>query len=167
MKKTLLINSSWEPLMFVDEKKVISLMMRNKIEIMSYWEGTEFIPSMNLELPAVIKLHKYVKRKFNIPRFCRKAIFSRDNLSCQYCMVTLSFNTATIDHVVPKSLGGKTEWENCVTSCFDCNGKKSNKMLDNFNKKLIKKPVPPSLVDFCNIKTTNTIWHSDWYNIIC
>jgi 5-methylcytosine-specific restriction endonuclease McrA len=76
-------------------------------------------------VPAVIMLKEYMKKKTSV-RFSKQNVFLRDNFQCAYCGIEVTKKTATVDHVLPVSLGGKTNFENTVTSCGSCNSKKGN-----------------------------------------
>ena len=143
-RKVLLLNSSYEPLMIVNGKKAIVMMILNKVE---YVENTsEFISSVNytINLPSIIKLKSYVYLKKRKLSLTRKNIFFRDNHICQYCGKVQA--SLTIDHVIPKDKGGKDSWENLVSACSKCNIKKGNRNLENVEMRLLKKPNKPSYI---------------------
>lgn len=114
-------------------------------------------------VPAVMMLNEYQKKKTGI-RFSKQNIFLRDEYHCQYCGVEVTRKTATLDHVLPQSHGGRSIWENCTTACSDCNSKKGN------NKKIVpqNKPWKPNywqLVD----KRKKLGWdmpHPSWANYL-
>ena len=167
MKFVLLLNSSYEPIQFVSETKAITLLYKNKVETLAEWNDHKInSASMSFNVPSVIKLHTYVQTKRVLPRFCKRSLFVRDNGNCQYCGKTLSINNMTIDHVVPKSKGGKTSWKNCVACCRMCNIKKSNKSLSQLID--VRLRCSPRVPDVCNIvlssNTSSVIddWNDDW-----
>lgn len=86
-------------------------------------------------VPAVMILKEYQKKKSGI-RFSKQNVFLRDDYNCQYCGITVNKKTATLDHVLPVSLGGRTVWENCTTACHVCNSNKGN------NRKVVPKIKP-------------------------
>lgn len=86
-------------------------------------------------VPAVLILKEYQKKKTSV-RFSKSNVFLRDGYVCQYCDIDVTRKTATLDHVLPTSHGGKTTWENCTTACADCNARKGN------NKKITPKSKP-------------------------
>lgn len=77
-------------------------------------------------------------------KFNKKELFKRDSGICQYCEKSLATEIATVDHILPRSRGGLTSWENCVICCSGCNSKKGNKTPSEANMRLIKIPRPPS-----------------------
>ena len=100
-------------------------------------------PSLLLVLPSVIRLNRYIRRplRHNLA-FNKKNILKRDNYTCQYCGRN-SGEKLTIDHVLPRSLGGRTVWENVVSACRSCNLKKGNKTLQEANMQLLRPPTRP------------------------
>ena len=89
-----------------------------------------------MQLPSVIALKSFIKPRSN-PNFTRFNVFLRDKFSCQYCG---SNDELTFDHLLPRSKGGKTDWENVVTACSACNVKKGGRLLKNSGMKLNQWP---------------------------
>lgn len=96
-----------------------------------------------IRVPRVILLVNYDRVPRRIVRFSRINIFLRDGGKCQYCLKKFRRKELSLDHVVPRALGGKTTWTNVVTSCLECNQKKSYKTLAQSGMKLPKRPVRP------------------------
>jgi 5-methylcytosine-specific restriction endonuclease McrA len=113
-------------------------------------------------IPEIIKLNGYDKLKIYRVTFSRANIFKRDHFSCQYCGDKPGTEELTIDHVIPKALGGKTNWENCVVACVPCNSKKADKLLKNTSMKLLKTPVIPKATDI-KLKVKYQSWIA-WLN---
>lgn len=115
----------------------------------------EFIcsPSVRIRIPRVIVLVFYDKLPQRDVKFSRKNIFERDKYTCQYCGTKppnrkqttkwLEQNSLNLDHVVPRSRGGKTTWTNVVASCYRCNSKKANHTLEELGWKLKQPPRKP------------------------
>ena len=116
------------PLSVVSWQDCIRLLVLDKIKPLEMYEN-RFIHSarMAIQLPAVAvtKDWKGFKRH---TRFSRSGLFVRDLFTCQYCNDIFESGELTIDHVIPRSQGGKTTWENCVTACKECNYKKGSKL---------------------------------------
>jgi hypothetical protein len=110
-----------------------------------------------MHFPAIIKMRYYVGRKITKLLFSRKAVLKRDRYTCQYC--TKAFKIGTIDHIIPRSLGGQSTFTNCVAACFPCNKKKADKPLESTNMRLITMPVQPSSHQFYFLDGET---HSDW-----
>jgi 5-methylcytosine-specific restriction endonuclease McrA len=88
----------------------------------------------------VIRLLEYRRIPHQTRALSRKNILLRDRNTCQYCGVVLSSAELTLDHVVPRSRGGNSTWENLVACCHPCNRKKGNQLLGETNMKLLREP---------------------------
>ena len=97
-----------------------------------------------LRVPEVIALTAYDRLPTAAVTFSRRNIFKRDHFTCQYCAVQPGPEELTIDHVLPRSQGGTSTWENCVLSCVDCNKKKADRTPEQAGIRLRKQPVRPA-----------------------
>ena len=104
-----------------------------------------------IKAPRVIILLRYEGYFKKQPKFNRINIFRRDNSDCQYCGKRFPKQELTIDHVIPKSQGGKSVWDNVVCCCGKCNRKKGGKTPEQANMKLLNKPVKPKWGPFSNV----------------
>lgn len=102
-------------------------------------------PSVSLIVPRVIRLLTYNEVPKKQVRLSRKNIYERDNYTCQYCGEKPRTKDLNIDHVIPRSKGGRNTWENLVCSCVKCNSKKADHTLQESGMKLLKKPVEPKM----------------------
>jgi 5-methylcytosine-specific restriction endonuclease McrA len=140
IRRTLLLNASYEPLTLVTSRRAVVLVLSERAEIVH--EGSEEFRSAKIALrvPSVIRLLTFVKVPYRarVP-LTRRAVLTRDKHICQYCQKKAD----TIDHVVPRSRGGKHEWENLVACCRPCNGKKDNCLLSDLGWKLRRQPFAP------------------------
>ena len=145
--KILVLNYSYEPLQFCSAKRGIIMVLSGRAEGI---ESDGFVvrsPSMSYPLPAVIRVLNMVRRKRKKGiAFSKKNILRRDNFTCQYC--GNSKNILTVDHVRPKSLGGKTNWTNVVVACKPCNLKKGSRILLETGMRLKKTPSKPDCLYF-------------------
>ena len=143
MSDTLLLNSNYEPisvlpLSVINWQHAIKLMYLGRIHVIeTYPDWIIHSEKLSINVPSVAITKEYFNFKRNV-NFTRYNMYLRDLYQCQYCEDTFDFDDLTIDHVVPISHGGKTEWTNCVTSCRACNWKKADKLL-----KPIRKPYKP------------------------
>lgn len=134
MSHCLLLNSdatpvSMIPLSVIPWEEAIKYMVLEKAMVLEWYHNWEVkSPSWSTKVPAVLMLKEFMKKK-NIARFSKQNVFLRDNYECQYCEASLDRGTATLDHVTPVSLGGKSSWENCVTACWPCNAIKGNRYM--------------------------------------
>ena len=97
----------------------------------------------HLKVPSVIVLTTYDKMPTTTVVFSRMNIYRRDEFTCQYCEKKRGSSSFTIDHVIPRSRGGKSTWTNCVLACWECNAKKADKMIAQSGMKLKREPVKP------------------------
>jgi 5-methylcytosine-specific restriction endonuclease McrA len=100
-------------------------------------------PSCSIAVPEVIRSTFFKGVHNKRPRLSRSAVFARDENTCQYCGQKKSSALLNIDHVLPRSRGGKTIWTNVVLSCIECNSRKDNKTPEEADMKLLKKPIQP------------------------
>jgi len=162
-KKTLLLNASYEVLNFIPERKVFKLLCKDKVEVVSTWDDVILFGQNNkIKHPSILKLKKLVRRNYFNSNFSRKALIKRDKFSCQYCNIKLTASEITIDHVLPKSQGGKTSFLNCVVCCHDCNNKKADRTPEEAKMVLLKKPTHPSFNEHYNVADPQKYWHDDW-----
>jgi 5-methylcytosine-specific restriction endonuclease McrA len=114
------------PLSVINWQEAIKYMVLDKAVVLA-WHDKWIVHSANWEtaVPAVIMLKEYMKKKTGI-RFSKQNVFLRDGFVCQYCNVEVNKRTATLDHVLPTSHGGKTTFENTVCACTSCNSRKGN-----------------------------------------
>jgi hypothetical protein len=124
-KKTLLLDKIYQPIAFLNFRRMAKLVMTNRVEVIDIWQNL-FLYG-NIEYPSIVKLNNYIRKKPIIPRFCFKGVLKRDKYCCQYTGIQLSSSKLTIDHVIPKSQGGKSSWNNCVTATLEINLKKGNR----------------------------------------
>lgn len=162
-KPILLINFNYEPLNFITEKRAIKLFFKDKVEVLSYWDHAISHSGGELKIPSVLRLKKFIKKFIHNPCYSKHSIIIRDKGLCQYCGKTVSGRNLTLDHVIPISRGGSSNYNNVVLSCFKCNNTKNNKTPEEANMPLLKKPEKPnfSFVDYFQDKLNN-YWHEDW-----
>ncbi len=163
--KCLQLNSTYEPMSFIDIDKALKLHFRGKIDIISTWNEKITWISGSMKLPAVIKLNKYVRHIRRRTNFDRYTLFRRDLFTCQYCAKALSANSLTVDHIIPKSQGGLTTWLNCCACCSKCNSAKENRTPEEAGMKILNKPTVPVLGLKNDMYKIQKI-HDDWFHYI-
>lgn len=164
--KVLVLNHSYEPLHFCNVKRALIMVLQGKAENVELSDRVIRSPSRTLPLPAVIRLLQYIKRSYRRSiAFSKKNVFKRDNYTCQYCGKVGP--DLTIDHIFPRSLGGKTTWDNVVVACQVCNVRKGNRPLDETDMRLIRKVKPPPLVVFLNFPPPSAqMFFKTWRNYL-
>ena len=140
--KVLVLNQSYEPLMVINAKRAIVLIIKEKVKMLEKYSENIRSVQNSFDLPSVIRLNFYVHLKYKDIVLNRRNILKRDDYRCQYCAKQAT--PLTIDHIVPKNKGGKDSWENLVAACSKCNTRKGDTLLKHMDMKLLKKPRKPS-----------------------
>ena len=115
------------------------------LQAMEKQSGEDYLRTPNRELlvPRIVRLVLYDRIPKSTVRFNRKTLFARDGYHCQYCGQTRPMSQLSLDHVIPRSQGGKTTWENVVCSCLNCNSRKGGRTPLQANMKLLSTPARP------------------------
>lgn len=129
---TLVLNADFRPLSYFPLslwpwQETVRAVVLNRINIVSEYDQVVHSPSIQIRLPSVISLKEYVPTARH-PSFTRFNVFLRDRFTCQYCGESKPAQKLTFDHVVPRSRGGRTTWENVVTACGKCNLRKGGRL---------------------------------------
>jgi 5-methylcytosine-specific restriction endonuclease McrA len=145
-KKVLILNQDYSALAVCSVAKAFLLVYLNKADLIVA-SSNECLRSISnsFPMPSVIRLHNYVVMPYRGIMLSRQNIFRRDNNRCQYCGRA---EDLTLDHVLPKSRGGKSSWDNLTTACRRCNAKKGDSMPDEANMPLARRPFKPSFIMF-------------------
>jgi len=155
MSSVLVLNSDYSPLNVTSLKRGFVLVDKGKAEIIKKGDNDIITTIGNFARPIIIRLLNYIKFRPKTIKVNRKKILKRDRNTCQYCG---SKRNLTIDHVIPRSKGGKNTWGNLVTSCFRCNSKKGDKTLSEAGMKLKTKPYVPNIFSHIINEEVETIW---------
>jgi hypothetical protein len=165
----LVLNKHYMAVRIVGAKRAFSLLFRQLAEVVSLEEGNfynynfqswcevsqfkrnfepdgqDWVSTVNfyIAVPRIIRLLFYDRLPRNDVKFNRRNIFARDRNHCQYCGKKYPTTELSLDHVIPRSMGGKSNWQNVVCSCTDCNVKKGGRTPKQANMSLVKKPVKP------------------------
>ena len=134
---------SYYPLSLWNWQDSIKSAYLDRVIIVNNYDRIIKSPSFSMKLPSVIALKSYIRPKSN-PNFTRFNVFLRDKFMCQYCG---SNSELTFDHLLPRSKGGKTDWNNVVTACSSCNVQKGGRLYDNSEMSLQQIPYQPSTED--------------------
>jgi len=152
--RVLKLNASYMPIDVISWQDAITLWSKGVAEIIESYEDVHLHSWKSaMECPAVIRLMHFVKPKKHLAfykPFTRRNVYDRDDGKCQYCGKEISLSKMTFDHVIPKSEGGLTNWQNIVCSCVKCNSKKSNRTPDQAHMKILNKPYAPKIADSFN-----------------
>lgn len=168
-RKCLVLNKNWSPIGTVSFEKAMNKVFSTYadgtpkariIEPESYqaltWEDWSRLRPKEGEdafaacetyfrIPEIILLSRYEKLPKKTVQFSRRMLYKRDKMTCQYCGAQPGSEELTVDHIVPRSKGGLTTWENCALACTDCNRKKADKLLSECKMKLLSVPKKPDV----------------------
>lgn len=120
---------------------------------------------MRIRIPKVLLLRDYGQLPGQEVKFTRENLFERDNYRCQYCGNSFEAKELNMDHVIPRDRGGRTSWENIVTSCIQCNTNKANRLPHQANMHLIRKPERPRWRPFISTLVGQD-YDNDWDHFI-
>lgn len=135
---------SYSPLSIWSWQDAIKALCRNSVTVVSEYNRVVRSPSTEMKLPSVLVLKEFVPER-RTPAFTRFNVFLRDGFHCQYCGDTFKTSELTFDHVIPRSRGGRTAWNNIVTACHPCNVKKGDRLPHEMNMVPHHAPVEPTM----------------------
>ena len=145
-RKVLVLNQDNSPISICTVQRAFILNYLNKTELVEPANGFRLRTVDNsFPMPAVIRLTRYVHIPYKGVSLTRQNIFKRDNFNCQYCGVSRDL---TLDHVIPKSKGGRSSWDNLITACRRCNTQKGDYTPDQAGIRLRSKPFKPTYLMF-------------------
>ena len=142
-------------------ERTLRNVMKGRITVLEEYDVTLRSPSFDYNPPSVVALKQYINRPRRII-FNRMNIFLRDNFCCQYCGNRFTPNELTFDHVVPRSRGGKTEYNNIVAACVDCNTRKGSKQ----DMLPINSPKEPKLSELVRAAGPREKLHHSWLDYL-
>jgi 5-methylcytosine-specific restriction endonuclease McrA len=149
----LVLNASYEPINVCTVRRAAVLILKNRAEILEESDWALHAESLTLARPVVIRLLAYVRipRDAHRRKITRRAVFARDRWTCQYC--GHERGNLTVDHVVPRSKGGKSTWDNIVACCAPCNRRKGDRLPRQANMLPAQAPKAPSSTIFIHVAT--------------
>lgn len=165
--QALVLNASFQPLSVYpltiwDHEKVFRSVAAGKAVVVEEHDGLLRSARASWRPPSVIALTKYVKTPEKVS-FNRMNILARDEHKCQYCSRKLTLSDLTFDHVVPRSRGGKTNFDNIVSACVPCNAKKAN----HTNIHPIRPPRTPTAREMVKLRPIRrSDIHESWVNYL-
>jgi len=162
MESVLLLNSSYEPLKIISWQRAVTMVFLGKVEIVDEYDDEIRSVSIAIKAPAVVRLLRFVRIGRKSPPLCRTNVLARDKFECQYCSLVLTSREATLDHVLPRSQGGRTTWDNVVCCCSNCNRRKGGRTPREARMALRCRPVKPDWLPVLRIRLNGQIpssWH--------
>jgi 5-methylcytosine-specific restriction endonuclease McrA len=162
----LFLDAEWRPLRVDSWQDAIADFFLGKVEVVEYSRDRTITGvGRTFPLPSVVRVVRHFKRARIPVRFSRLNIYARDGFTCQYCAARLPTEDLTFDHVVPRSRGGATSWENIVTCCVDCNAAKAARTPDEAGLKLLRRPRRPTYLPSITVKMGGAVppeWLPYW-----
>ena len=139
----LVLNATYEPINVCTVRRAVVLLLKDKAEVLERADWELHSATHTIARPIVIRLVSYVRipRDTHRRKITRRAVFARDDWTCQYCGAR---SNLTVDHVIPRSKGGLSSWENIVASCAPCNRRKGDALPRQAGMRLLKQPRTPS-----------------------
>lgn len=165
--RVLVLNRLWQPVNIVGVQRAFGLLLQDHAQVIytgdssfrmmdaAAWlalsegdapaDNEAYITTVRLRIrvPKVLLLRSYDRLPVQEVRFTRETLFERDDYRCQYCGNSFEASQLNMDHVIPRDRGGRTSWENIVTSCIKCNSRKANRLPHQANMHLLRKPERP------------------------
>lgn len=138
----LVLNANFEPIHVCNLRRAIGLLISGKADMVMNGRGYIHTVSQSIPCPSIIRLETMVHRPRPRVKLTRREIFRRDNYTCQYCGRTGT--NLTVDHVIPRHLGGQHVWTNVVAACSPCNHQKGGRSLEEAHMRLPQPPREPS-----------------------
>jgi len=156
----LVLNKQWAPVGIADLERAMGLLCTGAAKALDkehqmydfaswselraeYGDATVSTPNRVIKIPTILVLQVYDRLPHMRVRFSRNAVYLRDNFTCQYCAKKFPRQSLNLDHVEPRSRGGRTSWTNIVCACYPCNTKKGDKTPAEAGMPLLKKPAKP------------------------
>jgi 5-methylcytosine-specific restriction endonuclease McrA len=139
----LVLNATYEPINVCTVRRAVVLLLKEKAEVIEHGDWELRSATRSVTRPVVIRLVSYVRvpRDTHRRKITRRAVFARDDWTCQYCGAR---SNLTVDHVIPRSKGGASSWDNIVASCAPCNLRKGNALPRQAGMRLQRQPKTPS-----------------------
>ena len=155
----LVLNANFEPIHICNTRRAVNLILSEKASLVLNGRGVIKTVSRDYPRPSIIRLTKMVKRPRARVKLNKREIMRRDNYTCQYC--GQHTGTLTIDHIIPRHLGGSHTWENLVAACPSCNHRKGGRTLEQAGMVLLHKPqYPPASATYIFAHHLNE--NEDW-----
>jgi 5-methylcytosine-specific restriction endonuclease McrA len=151
--RVLVLNASYEPINVCTVRRATVLVLKERAEVIEHATWSLHAETFTMARPVVIRLVTYVRipRDAHSRKITRRAVFARDGWACQYC--GSKHGSLTVDHVIPRSKGGGSTWENIVTCCAPCNRRKGDRLPKQADMHPRHAPKPPPATIFVHVAT--------------
>jgi 5-methylcytosine-specific restriction endonuclease McrA len=149
--QTLLLTPWMAPHKIIPWQTAVTMSFLGKVDVLEEYDDVIRSPSLEMRTPAVVRLKRPIGGMKRGVKFSRVNVFARDGFRCQYCGARRQVHELNYDHVVPRVQGGKTVWENIVTSCYECNSEKRGRTPEQAGMKLLRPPVKPKALPMTTV----------------
>ncbi|MEZ4865272.1 MAG: HNH endonuclease [Caldilineaceae bacterium] len=152
MSAILLLNASYEPLAVIPARRALSLLLRERVDAVTDERVKIPTASNDLAIPSVLRLRRYARVPKRGVRWSRRSVFQRDGYRCIYCGIhagdrqggeVITKRDFTLDHILPKSRGGRNTWGNTACACPKCNQRKGNRTPHEAGMPMLWEPKTP------------------------
>ena len=162
-RSVLVLNASYEAIHICDVRRAIKMVVKGVA--LAEEEETDLViraATVTLRVPVVIRLREYVHIPHRPVKFSRRNVLTRDRSTCQYCGKVFPSGELTLDHVIPRSRGGKTEWENVVAACKRCNHRKGDRTPQEAKMYPLRPPKTPTITYYMRLTRFSKVFHESW-----
>lgn len=161
--RVLVLDVDFQILSISPWRKIAKKLHNGRVEVVEFSrDHTVKMVAEKSPMPSVVRVLRRFKRDRHVVKFSRLNIYARDAFTCQYCRHQGVTEDLNFDHVIPRSRGGKTCWENIVTCCIECNTRKANQTPEEAGMKLLRKPVKPWSLPVVTVDMGNHVMPSEW-----
>lgn len=158
----LVLNASYEAIHVCDVRRALKLLLKGVAQPEEVSDKVIRAATVSIPVPYVIRLSTYVRIPHRTVKFNRRNVFLRDRHICQYCGSSSPPSDLTLDHVVPRSRGGETVWDNVVTACKACNHRKGDRTPREAGMFPIRAPKTPTIAYYLHLTRFSTMYHESW-----
>lgn len=158
----LVLTQQYLPHKVVTWERAVTLVFGGKAEVVETYDEEIRSVSITIKMPSVIRLLRAVRGARRAVKFSRLNILTRDGFRCQYCGRRFEMRELTYDHVLPRSRGGRTTWENVVASCAPCNAKKGDRTPEEARMALRQRPARPTRLPISMLRFDHRDAPSTW-----
>jgi 5-methylcytosine-specific restriction endonuclease McrA len=147
----LVLNFTYEALNITTFQRAVKMIFSGKAELLHGQDRILSSTTFEMQMPSIIRMLYYIRRPMQKVALTKKNVLIRDDHTCQYCGMR-GERLMTVDHVIPRSRGGTSTWENLVCACMRCNNRKNNRTPNEANMSLQRKPRQPKYIPWIQIK---------------
>lgn len=144
--RTLVLDAAFRPLHAIRWQRAMVLDLLDRVDVLEYYDAVVRTSRDDFPLPAVVRHHSYVQRGPKRVALTRRNLLTRDGSRCQYCGGQPALRELTIDHVLPRSRGGGSTWQNLVIACGTCNRRKGDRTPQEAGMPLLCRPAQPKML---------------------